>query len=78
MPICIPKITAAVDREAAKLAILWFSLPRAAPVPIVLVGGDVDSVEDIMFVFEHYTGAIRFLRLFASCVNVLVLAPPCS
>lgn len=52
-PICTPKTTAAVDREAAKLAMLWFSLPRAAPVPNVL-DGDVVVVDDILAFFERY------------------------
>ena len=41
----------------------------------MLFGGDVDSVEDIVSIFERYAGSIRAVRLFASCVDALVLAP---
>jgi hypothetical protein len=50
MPICIPKTTAAVDREAANFSILWFCLPRAAPVPEVAVCVAADDVADIFAV----------------------------
>lgn len=48
MPICTPKTTAAVDREAAKFSMLWFSLVRAAPVPLVAVFVAAEAVDDIL------------------------------
>lgn len=63
-------MTAAVDRDAAKLAILWFSLPAA----LVLVAVDDESVDDILSVCVRYASAIYGVGC-ARSVVVLVLAP---
>ena len=56
-PICTPNTTAAVDREAAKFSILWFSLVSAAPVPAVFVAEADEVVSDILWLVERYISA---------------------
>ena len=51
-----PKMTAAVESEAAKFSMLWFSLPWAAPVPIVEVGEGA-AVLDILWGAEGWSSA---------------------
>jgi hypothetical protein len=75
MPICTPKTTAAVDKEAANFSILWFSLPRAAPVPWVFVGDDEAEVADILCAFVRYASAICSINC-APWVGVVVMLAP--
>ena len=64
-PICIPKTTAAVDRDAANFSILWFSLPKAAPAPVV---GVADSVEaDVVADMFATVGALRRYLQYKLC-----------
>lgn len=46
--ICTPKMAAAVDSEAAKFSMLWFSLRKAEPAPVVLVCVAALAVLDIV------------------------------
>jgi len=42
-----PKITAAVDSEAAKFSMLWFWFRRAAPEPLLLVDDEAGALVDV-------------------------------
>lgn len=48
MAICAPKMTVAVDSEAAKFSMLWFSLRWAEPAPVVPVDCAALLVADMM------------------------------
>lgn len=66
-PICIPKTTAAVDREAANFSMLWFCLVRAAPVPEVFVLVAADAVDDMFATVGALCQRYLQYRLCAVC-----------